>query len=308
MLKIAKKMDFGRIKNIESVNYTLPADHKSIIKILGGKRAVSPKIYVGGVLWADESFIGNLYPEKTKAKDFLKHYAKQLNTIELNLTHYRLPEYENLKRWYNTAPTGFKFCPKVHQSISHADNLLSKIGLHNECSDLFTLLGDKLGACFMQLPPQFDTSRINELLEFLDNSNARNLAVEVRHPAWFKTSEALKTLSNYLYKNDMSLVLTDTPGRRDVLHMRLTNKTAFIRFNANDLHITDKQRIDDWMNHIKMWLDNGLEELYFFMHTPHQINMPHLVIYFIKKLQEVCGIKLVPPNIKPQTESKNSLF
>lgn len=300
-------MDFGRLKDIEKINYTLPADHKSISKILGSKKAEYPKIYVGGVLWADENFVGNLYPEKAKPKDFLKYYTKQLTTIELNLTHYRLPEYESLKRWYNKAPDGFKFCPKVHQSISHADNLLSKIELHNECADLFTLLGDKLGPCFMQLPPHFDPKRINELLEFLDNSNMRNFAVEVRHQAWFK-NDALKELSNYLYKNEMCLVLTDTPGRRDTLHMRLTNKTAFIRFNANDIHITDKQRIDDWMEHIKLWLDNGLEELYFFMHTPHQLYMPHLVIYFMKKLQEICGIKLIPPVIISQEQSKNSLF
>ena len=195
----------------------------------------------------------------------------------------------------------------MHQNISHADDLLSKIQLHNECADLFTLLGDKLGYCFMQLPPHFDPKRINELLEFLDNNKIQNFAVEVRHQAWFK-NDALKELSNYLYKNEMCLVLTDTPGRRDAMHMRLTNKTAFIRFNANDMHVTDKQRIDDWMKHIKLWLDNGLEELYFFMHTPHQVYMPHLVIYFMKKLQEICGIKLIPPVIISQEQSKNSLF
>ncbi len=301
-------MDFGRVKDIEKINYTLPADHKSIGKILGGNKSTSPKVYVGGVLWADENFVGNLYPATAKPKDFLKHYTRQLNTIELNLTHYRLPEYEKLKRWYNTAPDNFKFCPKVHQSISHANDLLQKIGSHNECCELFTLLGDKLGTCFMQLPPQFSPQRLNELLEFLDNNNLRNLAVELRHPDWFKTDAELKTLCNYLYKNNLSLVLTDTPGRRDVLHMRLTNKTAFIRFNANNNHYTDRQRIDEWMNRFKIWFDNGLETLYFFVHTPHQVIMPQLVNYFINQLRQVCEIKLSPPVINNDSVSENSLF
>ncbi|MEO6302381.1 MAG: DUF72 domain-containing protein, partial [Bacteroidia bacterium] len=209
-------MDFGRVKDVEKVDYILPANHKSIGKVLGGIKTLTPKAYVGGVLWSDENFVGNLYPAKAQPKDFLKYYTKQFNTIELNLTHYRLPEYEILKRWYNTAPDNFKFCPKVYQSISHADNLLQKITLHNECSNFFTLLGDKLGTYFMQMSPQFSPNRLNELLEFLDNSNLKNLAVEVRHPDWYKTETELKTLCNYLYKNNLSFVITDTPGRRDV--------------------------------------------------------------------------------------------
>lgn len=67
--------------------------------------------------------------------------------------------------------------------------------------------------------------------------------------------------------------------------MRLTNKTAFIRFNANDNHPSDKIRIDNWINRAYNWFQIGLKIIYFFIHTPNQINMPHLVAYFIKSLQ-----------------------
>lgn len=294
-------MDFGRIKEIDSVNYALPADHKSIAKILGGKKTDSPKAYVGGVLWSDEDFRGTIYPEKAKPGDYVKHYTKQFNTIELNTTHYRVPEPDTFRRWHSLAPEGFKFCPKVNQNISHAGSLLPMIGFHNECNGLFQLLGEKLGTCFLQLPPHFAPNRLPELLEFLDHSDLRDLAIEVRNDNWYNSDADLNLLCNYLYKNNMALVLTDTPGRRDVLHMRLTNRTAFIRFNANNNHPTDKQRMDEWVQKAKSWFDEGLEEFYFFVHTPDQVNMPHLVTYFIQQLQRLCGIKLAPPVIRKRS-------
>ena len=42
-------------------------------------------------------------------------------------------------------------------------------------------------------------------------------------------------------------VITDTAGRRDCLHMKLTSADIFIRFVGNSLHESDYQRIDDWV-------------------------------------------------------------
>jgi uncharacterized protein YecE (DUF72 family) len=295
-------MDFGRTNNLEIVDFTLPPSHKSVEKILGDTKNIHPKIYVGGVLWSDESFKGTLYPERTQVKDYAKQYTKQFNTIELNLTHYRLPEKEKIQKWYEESPSDFKFCPKVHKDISHSSNLLNTIDYYEEFYQSVKHFQHKLGTCFLQLPPHFAPNRLNELLDFLDKSNLRNIAVELRHADWFKESVALNTLCNYLYKNNMALTITDTPTRRDVLHMRLTNKTAFIRFNANDKHPSDYIRINEWIQRIQQWLQLGLETIYFFIHTPTQINMPNLVIYFIQQLKKECGIILKQPKIRSESE------
>lgn len=294
-------MHFGRT-DTGNTNYSLAEDHKSLLKVLGETKTAKPKVYVGGVLWAHESFKGLIYPVDAKAADYVKHYTQQFNTIELNSTHYRVPGPDTFNHWKNTAPQGFKFCPKINQAISHAENLVSMIGYHNECNHLFEFLEEKLGTCFMQLPPHFLPKRLNELMEFLNNSELQNLAIELRHGTWFRSEAELNLLCNYLYKNNMALVITDTPGRRDVLHMRLTNKTAFIRFNAiNDENI-DQQRVEDWILRAKTWFDSGLEEFYFFIHSTDQVHMPSLVSYFIRKLEEICGIKLSPPAIYKKDE------
>jgi uncharacterized protein YecE (DUF72 family) len=293
-------MQFGKVPYDASFNYNLPLDHKSVPKVFGGKRTAAPRVFTGGSLWSDEAFKGSIYPANAKTSDYLAYYTKQFNTIELNATHYRIPDEAGLLHWRNTAPEGFVFCPKINKTISHAFDLLPQIDYHNACMQAFDLLGNKLGVCFMQLPPQFSPQRLSELLAFLDQSTTASLAIELRHYDWFTDQASLNTLCNYLYKHDMPLVITDTPGRRDVLHMRLTNRTAFVRYNSHNNDSPDMQRITEWVHRAKTWFDLGLETFYFFVHTSNQARMPLLVSYFIDQLEKTCGIRLAAPVIKDQ--------
>ncbi len=292
-------MKFGRLENIESIDFSLPPDHPGIKKILGGKRFENIGTYVGSVVWADENLVKKIYPERAGSKNYVKYYGKQFNTIELNATHYRVPDKETVKRWSDAVPEGFKFCPKVHESISHTQNITQSIELAQNFNDTIQAFGNKLGTSFLQLPPTFNTKGLNYLLEFLDVNPIRKLAIELRHESWFEEgNEELKTLCNYLYKNNISLVITDVAGRRDVLHQRLTNKTAFIRFVANDLHATDYTRMNEWVQRLNEWIQQGLEEFYFFMHSPDKGLTADLAVYFINRLNKVVGLKMKAPKIK----------
>ena len=292
-------MEFGRLKNIESIDFSLPTDHPGIKKILGGKRSESVGAYVGSVVWADENLKAKIYPDRAGSKNYVKYYGKQFNTIELNATHYRVPDKETIKRWADAVPLDFKFCPKVHESISHTQNITQSIEQAQHFNDTIQAFGNKLGPCFLQLPPAYNTKGLNYLLDFLDRNPIRKLAIELRHESWFEAgSEELKTLCNFLYKNNIALVITDVAGRRDVLHQRLTNKTAFIRFVGNDLHPTDYKRLNEWVMRLNDWINHGLEEFYFFMHSPDKGLTADLAVYFINRLNKVTGLKLKAPKIK----------
>lgn len=301
-------MDFGRDCNIENVTYDLPEIPDSAKKVLGGTKSKAIQVYIGGVLWSDDYFVDTIYPASAKPKDYARYYCKQFNTIELNTTHYRLPEKERIQKWAKDAPEHFRFSPKVPQVISHSPNLISMLPFTCEFHEHILQFGNKLGLSFLQLPPHFAPDRLNELLDFLDHCPIRYMAIEVRHPDWFRNISSFNALCNYLYKNNMPLVITDTAGRRDVLHMRLTSKTTLIRFNANDRHSSDFTRMNEWIQHIKLLLDNGLETIYFFVHTPKQLNMPYLVTHFIQQLKRECGIVLTPPKIKEDTGFTGELF
>ena len=292
-------MKFGRLENIETIDFSLPPDHAGIKKVLGGQRSSRVAAYVGSVVWADENLVKKIYPDRAGAKNYVKYYGKQFNTIELNATHYRVPDKETIKRWAEAVPDDFRFCPKVHESISHTQNISQSIELTKHFNDTIQAFGNKLGTSFLQLPPTYNTKGLNYLLDFLDENPIRKLAIELRHESWFEEgNEELKTLCNYLYKNNIALLITDVSGRRDVLHQRLTNKTAFIRFVANDLHPTDYTRMNEWVQRIDSWIQQGLEEFYFFMHSPDKGLTAELTVYFVNRLAMISGIEIRAPKIK----------
>ncbi len=80
--------------------------------------------------------------------------------------------------------------------------------------------------------------------------------------------------------------------------MNLTVPKAFIRFVGNSLHPTDYIRIDDWVNRIKIWVNKGLKELYFFMHMHDEAFSPELSLYLVEKLNKECGLLLQKPKFE----------
>jgi Protein of unknown function DUF72 len=100
-----------------------------------------------------------------------------------------------------------------------------------------------------------------------------------------------------LTKLKIGAVITDTAGRRDCAHMELTIPKTFIRYVGNSLHATDYVRINDWVDRMKYWLDNGMEELYFFMHMHNEALSPELTVYLVDKLNDACGLNLIKPGL-----------
>ncbi len=301
-------MKFGKLKNIDSVDFTLPNDHKKTTDLLNGLPSNDelPKVYIGCTGWSMKEWIGKVYPNGTKTNQFLIQYGKQFNTIELNTTHYRIPTLSTIDTWKKSVPKDFKFCPKVPQSISHRTDL----GMNSDNINQFLAsvyeLGDNLGCCFMQMPPYFEISRLPMLERFLSKwSKEIPLAIEVRHETWFNDSDNFNRLFDLLESKNISTVITDVSGRRDVLHQRLTTDTAMIRFVGNALHQTDFERIDEWTSRLKYWFENGLKTVYFFPHEPDNILAPEMAEYVVEKIKStfestVRGPKLIDDTIGKQ--------
>lgn len=305
-------MKFGKLQNISNVNFKLPNDHEKTTLLLNHlpKNEALPIVYVGCTGWSEKAWVGRVYPTGTKANQFLFHYGKQFNTIELNATHYRIPTLSTVENWRQAVPKDFKFCPKIPQSISHSRDL----GMSSEYIDLFLTsiyeLRENLGCCFMQMPPYFEISRLPMLERFLEKwSKEIPLAIEVRHESWFNDSDNFNRLFNLLEKYQISTVITDVSGRRDVLHQRLTTDTAMIRFVGNELHQTDFERVDEWVERLKYWFENGLKTAYVFPHEPDNILAPELADYLVKQLKNSfeCDIR-GPKLIEQQAGEQISLF
>lgn len=300
-------MDFGRVTDISAVNFALPPDHPVTGKLLKtlkpGKTPV--RLYVGCAKWGRPDWIGQLYPKGTKSKDFLSYYTKYFNSIELNALFYSLQPKKIIEGWAATAAPDFRFCPKFSNSISHLHQLRNADADSDRFMDHMQSFGDKLGYSFLQLSDKFGVNRANIVQEYLEKlPKDFNTCLELRHPDWFIPNKIVDETFDLLRQSKIGTVITDTSGRRDCLHMKLTAPVAFIRYVGNNLHPTDFLRIDSWVDRINDWIQQGLREIYFFIHNHEEKNSPVIAKYAIEAFNKKCGLSLKVPRLL----SDNELF
>jgi uncharacterized protein YecE (DUF72 family) len=314
-------MDFGKLTNISNVNFSLPIDSPETVRVLRGAtaRVGLPRVYVGCTGWSMKDWCGWVYPKGCKPVDYLKYYGQQFNTIELNTTHYRTPTFADIKKWYDQTPADFRFAPKMLQTVSHSKNLGYGTGLTGQFCEAILGLEEKLGVCFMQLPEYFKAADLPIFEKYCRKMpKSVPFSVELRGTEWFNAHkngenappQYQNDFFNILEENNISTVITDVSGRRDVLHQRLTTPTAIIRFVGNDLHPTDYLRLDEWVERLKTWFEMGLHDVYFFTHEPDNLDAPHLSKYFQEKIDASFPAILRGPKFlnTEQIASQISLF
>ena len=162
-------MKFGKLQDISQVNFSLPVDPEGTSDYLNQlSTKTTPILYVGCTGWSMKEWLGYVYPKNAKTKAYLQHYTTQFNTIELNTTHYRIPTIETIQKWYQESTADFKFCPKIPQAISHSSAMGLADGKLIAFCESIQGLKEKLGCCFMQMPPYFGVDRIGVLEKFLE--------------------------------------------------------------------------------------------------------------------------------------------
>lgn len=292
-------MDFGKVpeNELDKVDFSLPKEPLFNKQVLKGTPAKKPQVYLGCAKWGRKEWLGKIYPAKTKEKDFLEHYVKHYNSIELNATHYKVYDADTIAKWDEKAKgQDFKFCPKMVNSVTHFGSLSNKQPITDNFLEGVTAFGKHLGPIFIQVSDRFTPNRRDELFNYLaDLPRDLQFFLEVRHPDWFGDAAVRRDMFNSLRKLKMGAVITDTAGRRDCAHMHLPIAKAFIRYVGNSLHPTDFTRTDAWVKRIKYWLDNGLQELYFFMHMHNEATSPELTVYLVNALNKKCKLNLKHP-------------
>lgn len=255
-------MKFGQVQNPGAINFMLPGDPPATAQLL--RAAAQPgdfEVSIGCAKW-NRTDLKGFYPRGTK--DELSYYATQFNAIELNATFYKMPDWKQVESWKNKTPEGFKFFPKLTNTISHYKRLIDV----KEDVDLFcnaiSNFEDRMGMAFLQLHDNFKPDHFDRLSKMLEQfPQGIPLGVEVRNEAWFANKQVNDQYCDLLEKRGMANIIVDTAGRRDMLHMRLTAPVAFVRYvGAN--HPTDVDRLNDWVERIKKWRNEGLQKLYFF--------------------------------------------
>lgn len=295
-------MQFGKVTNPEEIDFKIPADAPETTAILKANKAKqSFQAYVGCAKW-NKADLKGFYPKGTK--DELSYYSTQFNSIELNATFYGMPSSEQVITWKEKTPDGFKFFPKLTNTVSHFKRLINVKEPVEQFCDAVSNFEEKFGMAFLQLHDNFkpkDFSRLKTVIE--EFPKVIPLGVEVRNEEWFSNPAVASEFAQLFQDHGVANIIVDTAGRRDMMHMRLTSPTAFIRFVGANVDDIDKKRLDDWIERIVEWKKQGLQNLYFFVHQNVELSSPLFSAYFTQKLNDAIGTDLKIPVMANQSQS-----
>ncbi|NDJ18064.1 DUF72 domain-containing protein [Myxacorys almedinensis] len=256
---------------------------------------------IGCAIWAYKGWVGELFPAKSRPKDFLRLYSQRFTCVEGNTTFYSIPSAEAVARWAAETPSEFKFCPKLPRTITHYGLLKSSLSEALRFLELMQGLSDRLGVLMLQLPPSFSPANLENLSTFLAGwaTTRAPLAVEVRHLEWFKEPHKSR-LNALLDAVNVGRVLLDTrpiyecedepqigSNRKKPnvpLQPTVTANTAIVRYISHPNLDFNEQYLREWVERIDRYLQQNIE-VYFFVHCPIEARSPHIARYVQQQLE-----------------------
>lgn len=142
-------------------------------------------IHVGTSGWHYDHWRGPFYPEALAKEEFLTHYARRFQTVEVNNTFYQLPREKTLVQWRQAVPREFVFAVKASRYITHMKKLKDPQEPVSNFMERVAALEDKLGPVLFQLPPRwrFNGERLHSFLEALPDGH--RYVFEFRDHSWF---------------------------------------------------------------------------------------------------------------------------
>ncbi len=269
-------MQFGRIPLAEITNIDLPPDN-ACIKPLNSMQNVPLNLFTGLSKWGDLTWVGPIYSPSIKKANLLKAYALLCNTIEINATYYRIFSPQVGAKWVTQVSDNndFKFILKVPASLSAPASLNGNyVSILSDYLLFIDSLGKHYGGSFLN----YTGKACPEALRFFEKIVAlwpldSLLHIELRHPSWFDKQSTIlfNQLFMLLNSRGFGLVLTDTPGRRDVLHMALCCSHVIIRYVGYDFCAIDLKRLTQWKKKLNEWNKLGLKNVYLLIHNQNPI-------------------------------------
>jgi uncharacterized protein YecE (DUF72 family) len=150
-----------------------------------------------------------MYDAGTRPEGYLREYAEEFRSVEIDSTFYGTPPPERCGRWAAQVPDGFTFALKLSREITHDRRLLGSRALVEEFVASALEFGDKLEAILVQTPPDFVPAEIDAVETFVrELPQGPRWAFEVRDREWFH-GDARQRLRDALGTHGVALAVSD---------------------------------------------------------------------------------------------------
>lgn len=191
---------------------------------------MTPQIMIGTAGYAYAEWVKVFYPPDLPKADWLDHYSRHFNFLELNFSYYRLPGEQQMEHFLQYP---LKFAIKGHRSLTHdrvdtpqaRQDFLKSVRLLDQ--------ENHLAAVLLQFPYSFAYSAGNRkyLFKLLEDLGGLPLVVEFRQPDWIRDS-----VFRELQQRGWGISMLDSPvvkGGMPVFEA-VTSDIAYLRFHGRN--------------------------------------------------------------------------
>ncbi|MGO9378173.1 MAG: DUF72 domain-containing protein [Dissulfurispiraceae bacterium] len=182
-----------------------------------------PKLHIGCSGFHFSDWKGAFYPSDLPQRKWLQYYCNIFDTVELNVTFYRLPLAKTFEAWHNVTPSNFIFSLKGSRYITHIRRLFNVEEAVRTFFDRALILEKKLHVVLWQFPPVFkaDIARLEIFLQYLAQYPVRH-TLEFRNESWLdiKVFDLCERYNVSLCMADWPAFLDDLPTTADFIYIR----------------------------------------------------------------------------------------
>ncbi|MDR0302571.1 MAG: DUF72 domain-containing protein [Treponema sp.] len=241
------------------------------------------EIIIGTSGYYYDEWVGPVYPEGTKKKDYLACYSELFPTVELNFSYYQKPEAAKLAKMLSDGGPNLTFSIKAHQTLTHEIEAHKWEGEATEYLKAIEPLleAKRLEAVLFEFPYKFHYTPENRkyLDRLLTYFQGVPVAVEFRTVDWYteKVIETMKSRNVSLVSLDMP-DLPKLPPSMDVV----TSPLAYIRLHGRNKeawwgkdgharydYLYADSEVEAWVGRIKRITEQAQRILVYFNNHPN---------------------------------------
>jgi uncharacterized protein YecE (DUF72 family) len=243
-------------------------------------------LHVGTIGWSYSFWKSSFYPPKTSSKEFLKYYASQFDTVEVDSTFYRNPAPQVVANWKSQTPPNFTFSLKFPNLITHIKMLKDSQNETMFFLERTALLGEKRGPMLLQFPPNFGADRYPDLEAYLQQLPKDNrFVVEVRNKGWLK-----ENFYSLLHSHNIALAWVDSPKMplanevtSDFLYVRLEGDRKKVNGLLGRIEVDSHEGLQVWAEKLRPFVNKQPVFCYF---GKYYSGLPPSDVIFLKELLE----------------------
>jgi uncharacterized protein YecE (DUF72 family) len=248
-------------------------------------------VWVGVSGWDYPDWRGTVYPPGTSGHDALRRVARQVDTVEVNRSFYRLTTPAQVRQWYADTPSGFRFAVKGSRFLTHVKRLRdAEVPLANFFAAGVLELREKLGPILWQLPAtmRFDPDQLEAFLRLLPQDTVAVGELAQRHdhrvPEPMTEVDRFRSVQHVIEPRHDSFAAPEFGDlvRRYHVAVAVSHSSRWPCFDAGDgpivyvrLHGPQNlyasaygpQGLDGWEQRVRAWQTTGREVYVYFDNT-----------------------------------------